>query len=88
MNCERCGQSLIAASGLVTLGNLIVGCCEECQLRNVLDRLDLPTPPELLDHHTRIPALTEDAWVQKLRDEKKRRPELSLADLFPGGDKI
>jgi hypothetical protein len=32
-------------------------CCPTCQARNLFDALDLPTPPFLLDRHTKIPQL-------------------------------
>lgn len=44
--------------------------CEDCEIRQLLDSGNLPTPPELLDPHSRNPALSDDAYQRKLRDWK------------------
>lgn len=54
--CLRCGKPFIPKrTGLKTLP--ISRCCPICQVRNLLDALDVMTPPWLLDHQTKNPQL-------------------------------
>lgn len=54
--CKRCGQSFEPVFQKVLGG--YTTCCEPCSMRNVLDGLGLPTPPELLDPYTKKPTLS------------------------------
>lgn len=50
--------------------------CADCQVRNLFDNCDIPTPPELIDPHSKNPALTEDEFRKKVSEVKvtgKRR---------------
>lgn len=46
-------------------------CCEDCQFRNIMDGLGLPTPPEMLDPHTKDPALTDAEYRKKIASIKE-----------------
>lgn len=60
--CKRCGA--LFQPRLTTLG--MTKCCPDCACRNLLDGLDLPTPPILLDRHTKHPTLTDAEWRREL----------------------
>lgn len=57
-------------------------CCETCQCKNLFDGLDMPTPPSLLDKHTKHPTLSDREWRKKLKQQNaeisERRPGGSL----------
>lgn len=63
--CQRCGKPFkpkpnkMSATGMTRH-------CSACQVRNLFDGLGLPTPPEFLDRHTTIPALTGEEWIKKM----------------------
>lgn len=59
--CNRCGEPFEPRpTRLKKLG--MTRCCEKCQFRNLMDGLGLPTPPDMIDRHTRHPALTQDEY--------------------------
>ena len=64
-NCKRCGQPF--ESVLLDAINQMSTCCKLCSMRNLHDGLGLPTPPELLDPHSKDPALTEEEYQRKLK---------------------
>ncbi len=45
--------------------------CETCMFRNLTDGLDMPTPPELLDKHSKHPTLTDREYQDKLNAVKE-----------------
>lgn len=49
------------------LKNIMSRFCEDCFLKNLLDGMDFPTPPEFLDRHTLNPCLTEAEFQKQLR---------------------
>ena len=63
--CRRCGRSFTPKpTGLQK--QPMSRMCDTCKVRNLLDLLDLPTPPELLDPHSKNPTLTEDEFCKEL----------------------
>lgn len=64
--CKRCGKSFkpLWLDALQKWGSM----CQECMARNLFDALDLPTPPSLLDRHTKIPALTDREFLRILNN--------------------
>lgn len=44
--------------------------CEDCQIKNLFDWLELPTPPDMLDQHTKRPCLTKEEFRRKLQEEQ------------------
>jgi hypothetical protein len=64
--CKRCGKDFHPKPTRL-LTKPMTECCETCQCRNLFDGLDMPTPPELLDRYTKLPALTDAEWRRKLR---------------------
>jgi len=69
--CTRCNKPYSPRwlAGLNKFSN----CCDPCGLRNIFDALDLPTPPEMLDKHTKIPTLTKAEFYNELH--KPEKPE-------------
>lgn len=67
--CKRCGQ-LFKPKRLPVKTIPWSTCCDVCGLRNLFDGLGMPTPPELLDPHTKIPSLTKAEYVKKLENLK------------------
>ncbi len=63
--CKRCGAPF-PAEWCDSL-HKPWSCCTTCRVRNIFDGLGMVTPPELLDKHTRRPALTQRQY-QKLVD--------------------
>lgn len=62
--CRRCGQPFTPKpTKLKTIP--MTRCCETCACRNLLDGLDLPTPPSLLDRQTKHPTFTDAEWLRK-----------------------
>ncbi len=63
--CARCGKPFKPEpTGLkVTKWST---CCDECKCRNLLDNLGLPTPPVMLDKHSKLPTLTREEFRRKL----------------------
>ena len=65
--CLRCGRPF--EPQLVKLATIrLTRHCEDCGVRNILDGLGLPTPPGMLDRHTRRPALTDEEFRRKLHE--------------------
>lgn len=62
--CRRCKTFFNPV--LLPAINKMATCCETCRLRNILDGLDLPTPPELLDCHTKHPTLTSQEFAREI----------------------
>jgi hypothetical protein len=62
--CLRCGKPFYPRwlDGL----NKWNSCCRQCGMRNLLDGLDMPTPPIMLDAKTKHPTLTDAEFDQKL----------------------
>lgn len=48
-------------------------CCATCSVRNLMDALGLPTPPNLLDAHTKKPTLTQDEYYRAIAPKKRKR---------------
>lgn len=66
--CRRCGREFEPAR---LMGRVKANCCEECLFRNLVDFLDLPTPPDLLDRFTAHPTLTEGEYRRRLVEMKR-----------------
>jgi hypothetical protein len=67
--CRRCGKLFTPKpTKLKTIP--MTRCCETCQYKNLFDGLDLPTPPDLLDRHTKHPTLTDAEWRRKLHSDE------------------
>lgn len=65
--CARCGQPFVPKpTELKTIP--MTRMCEDCLVRNLFDALDMPTPPELLDRHSKIPTLSDREYRRKLND--------------------
>ena len=63
--CQRCGKPFQPKpTKLKTIP--MTRCCETCQCKNLFDGLDMPTPPSLLDRHTKHPTLTDEEWRREL----------------------
>lgn len=73
-NCQRCGQPF-EADWLDTLKKW-ANCCDTCKFRNFSDALGFPTPPDMLDQHTKHPTLTQEEYERKL----KAMPEEGYGD--------
>lgn len=67
ITCPRCGNPFEPIK-LKALGKMS-RFCDTCGLRNIIDGLDMPTPPELLDSHSKIPTLTEEEFQRKLNEQ-------------------
>lgn len=66
--CSRCGQMFRLQN--TGFGFLLTKCCENCLFKNLLDALNMPTPPDLLDRYTKHPTLTEAEWRRKLLENR------------------
>lgn len=67
--CKRCGDPFDPEKGIAGPNPLIKPRhCSLCQTRNLIDGLDLPTPPILLDKHSRHPTLTERHFKRALEE--------------------
>lgn len=65
--CRRCGEPFTPEpTGLKNMP--LTRCCDPCKLRNLHDGLDLPTPPDLLDKHTKHPTLTKEEFYRRLNE--------------------
>lgn len=65
--CKRCGDNFDPEDGLMGKSPLIEPRhCKTCQTRNLLDGLDLPTPPELLDKHSKHPTLSDRQFQNEI----------------------
>lgn len=64
--CKRCGEPFNPKPTKLKTTPM-TRCCETCSVRNIFDGLDLPTPPELLDRHSKLPTLSEAEFRRKLR---------------------
>lgn len=69
--CKRCGKWFFPE--LRSLGSGV--CCDQCCVRNLFDGLGLPTPPELLDQHTKYPTLTQAEYQKKLNEQPQDEDE-------------
>lgn len=69
--CKRCGKPFKPEwlDGLKKWS----ACCNVCGVRNLFDGLGMKTPPELLDPHTKDPALTEKEFQKSLRGNYDNR---------------
>lgn len=67
--CKRCEKEFLPKT---LFGKAMSVCCPSCMVRNLSDFLDLPTPPELLDKHTKIPTLTREEFHRKIQEEEDR----------------
>lgn len=65
--CKRCGQ-LFKPKRLPLKHRPWSTHCDVCGVRNLFDALNLPTPPELLDIHTKIPSLSKAEYIKKLQE--------------------
>jgi hypothetical protein len=68
--CLRCHDLFIPKE--ITIGELKIEAkfCEDCQYRNVIDALDLPTPPEMLDQFTIKPCLSKWEYEKRMNEER------------------
>lgn len=67
--CARCGKPFQPKP--TKLKKIpMTRCCETCQCKNFFDGLDLPTPPSLIDRHTKHPTLSDAEWRKKLRNDE------------------
>lgn len=66
--CPRCGKPFEPSAKAAFPES---PCCPICQVRNIYDSLDLPTPPHLLDQHTRLPTLTDEEYRKQLEKESE-----------------
>lgn len=70
--CKRCQEKFDPSDVPVFKpGSKPTHCCS-CQLRNLFDAFDMPTPPELLDQYTKHPALTTDEYNRMMAEMKER----------------
>lgn len=67
--CKRCGKPFQPKPTKLRITKMTT-CCETCQCKNLFDGLDLPTPPGLLDRHTKHPTLTDAEWRKKLHGDE------------------
>lgn len=67
--CRRCGKAFTPQPTNLK-SRPMTTFCKECGLRNFLDSLDLPTPPDFLDRYTKHPTLTKDEFKTKMASEK------------------
>jgi len=65
--CIRCGKPFKPEPTGLQITKMST-CCDECKFRNLMDGLDLPTPPEMLDRHTKLPTLTDEEYRRKLNE--------------------
>lgn len=63
--CKRCGSEFMPE--WIALFKRYAEMCETCKVRNIFDGLDMKTPPELLDRHTKHPALTDSEFKESLK---------------------
>lgn len=70
-HCKRCGNPFTPRPTRLK-AMLMTRCCETCCVRNLFDVLDLPTPPELLDRHTKHPTLSQVEFHKNLKDDTTR----------------
>jgi DNA-directed RNA polymerase subunit RPC12/RpoP len=66
--CKRCGKQFQPERR--KLLKTMSMCCRACEFKNFFDGLDLPTPPNLLDRHTKHPTLTQAEWYDKFKEVK------------------
>lgn len=67
--CKRCGALFDPKKGIAGPNPLIKPRhCTTCQTRNLIDGLDMPTPPALLDKFTRHPTLTERQFQKAISE--------------------
>lgn len=65
--CKRCGKPFTPEpSRLKAMG--MTRCCKQCQFRNLMDGLDIPTPPAMLDRHTKVPTLTDREYRKAMKE--------------------
>jgi hypothetical protein len=69
-DCARCQQPFDPKDSVFT--GTPSRFCSACQCRNLFDGLRLPTPPAMLDRHTKVITLT-DAEYRKAMMPKKRK---------------
>lgn len=69
--CKRCGATYppFYLDGIKTWCSF----CSTCMMRNLHDGLGMPTPPELLDRHTKKPTLTNEEYWRKMRPKPRKR---------------
>ncbi len=65
--CKRCGKPFVPKPTRIKTVPMTRH-CEHCFARNLIDGMDLPTPPDLLDRYTKNPALTEAEFKAKLKE--------------------
>lgn len=65
--CPRCGGPFVPKPTNVKVVP-ITRFCDDCQVRNLFDGFDLPTPPELLDRHTKHPTLSEREFKARMAE--------------------
>lgn len=66
--CKRCGKHFQPKPTKLLVTKMTTR-CETCQCKNLFDGLDMPTPPSLLDKHTKHPTLTDAEWRKKLNED-------------------
>ena len=71
--CNRCGNPF--KPEWVPVLKQWNRCCSVCSVRNLMDGLGLPTPPELLDAHTKKPTLTNEEYHRKMERKKRTKPK-------------
>lgn len=64
MICKRCGGDFGERYSSVICPES--GVCAVCEMRNLLDGLGMPTPPSLLDAHSKYPTLTDEEYLAEL----------------------
>jgi hypothetical protein len=69
MKCKRCGKEFDPS--IDPLFDRPSNCCPGCCVNNLIDALGLPTPPALLDPHSKDPALTLGEFHRKLEKAKE-----------------
>jgi len=65
MICKRCGRSY--KPWTMGADDKPAKCCPACAIRNLHDSCGLPTPPDLVDHHTVRPTLSQWEYDRELR---------------------
>ena len=69
--CKRCGKKF--TSKWCASLKMWERCCTTCQVRNLHDGLNMPTPPELIDPHTKHPTLTQGEYDRAVERKKRKK---------------
>ena len=74
-HCPRCNEPFDSKITKIKKFSFWAKFCENCQYKNLIDGLGLPTPPELLDIYTIWPTLTREEYKKALNNTHKEYEE-------------